>query len=609
MRWKKPSQKNSAIIVVLAMGLLWCVAMLYFLGAARIQFEGQAIAHLDAAKQRCASMVEEGLSSDIQTLGAVAKHLYNLPSEGDAAAEELLNTYGAILGVKGVCVYTREGVVASYGLALTPPQKSVSRDWNGESAVISGSVEDPAARVLLLYVPAEEKENAVVGFLLDNAFKDRLSGTDLNGIHWLILDRFEVLADHDALSWWRSRGMIDARGSSEEMLISRIAQAGEEGLKAARVQQNGQDNYIASAPLSVEGLTMLYAAEPGQVEGSYRFLINNYFLLGLTMLGIFAFGLLLLLIWRGNDHRNEKEEKDRLAWLEERYRIIARESEDVIFEISLKEKWIEANENFRKLFGYNVVQWNREYRQQVHPDDLEKFDAIYQSIKADKPTTKDDLRFRRADGSYVWCRLLIAVLPDSGGKPVRILGKITNIDKQKREAAWLLQKAQQDSLTNLYNNETTKFMVSRYLASEGADGTHGLLLMDVDNFKGINDTRGHLFGDSVLTTAAAKLRALFRSTDILGRMGGDEFMIFLKNVSDRAQLEAQARSILEAFRTVGDAECEVTCSIGAALYLEDGKTIDELYKHADIALYRSKKEGKNRCSVYDAAIDGECVEQ
>ena len=146
-------------------------------------------------------------------------------------------------------------------------------------------------------------------------------------------------------------------------------------------------------------------------------------------------------------------------------------------------------------------------------------------------------------------------------------------------------------------------MVNRYLAAEGADGIHGLILIDVDDFKSINDTRGHLFGDSVLTAAAGRLKSLFRSTDILGRIGGDEFMVFLKNVSDKLQLEAQARTILEAFRISGDSENGITCSIGAALYSEDGKTVDELFKHADIALYRSKRIGKNRYSVYDPAID------
>lgn len=506
MFWKKMNEKNSAVIVVLIMALLWCMAMFVFFGWARIKVQGRVMQQLDEAKARCVALVEKGL-------------------------------------------------------------RAAGLDTSGN------------------------------GFL---------SGTDMSGRHWLVLDQnFRVLEVGDALSWWKEHGLIGQDGALEGTLRERIRAAGDFGLAAAAIRVAGQENYVASSPLSIDGFHLLYTQDPLQAEEEYRFFLNQNLALGLCMLGIFALGLLLLFIWRGRDRRNVKEEKDRLAWLEERYRILAQESEDVIFEISLKEKWIEANENLRKLFGYNVVKWNKEYRRQVHPDDIEKFDAFYREVKQGKRSMKEELRLRRADGTYIWCRVIIAVLADASGKPARVLGKITSIDTQKREAAWLLQKAQQDSLTNLYNNETTKFMVNRYLASEGADGIHGLILMDVDNFKSINDTRGHLYGDAVLVAAAGRLKALFRSTDILGRIGGDEFMIFLKNVSDKVQLEAQAHSILEAFRSSGDEENRVTCSIGAALYPADGTTVDELFQNADTALYRSKKAGKNRSSIYDASIDAQ----
>jgi diguanylate cyclase (GGDEF)-like protein/PAS domain S-box-containing protein len=298
-----------------------------------------------------------------------------------------------------------------------------------------------------------------------------------------------------------------------------------------------------------------------------------------------------------------QEERNRFAWLEERYRIVARESDDVIFEISLQEKFIEANENFHKLLGYNVVQWNNEYLNRVHPDDEQKFAAIYEGIKAGKRLMKEELRFRRADGTYVWCRLLIAILFDSKGKPARALGKITNIDSQKREAAWLRQKAQQDALTNLYNKETTHNMIRRYLETEGVGGVHGLMVLDVDNFKEINDTRGHLYGDVVLAAVADKLRMQFRSTDIVGRIGGDEFLVFLKNVNSRTQLETQAAALQHAFASGKELDYRISCSIGAATYPEDGAGIDLLFQNADTALYRAKRQGKGRYAIFRWDID------
>lgn len=600
MQRKKGSEKNSAIFAILLMGVLWSFAMLYFLGSTRIQLQKQAMQHLDAASQRCAARVEAVLASKADALRAVAQEALSLPQE-ESLDPLKFEKYRDIFHIRGAALYQPEGQAVFYGEWPAPKEEALATAWQGSAPVlVSGAQEVPDASLLLLPLYADGKVERVCGVYLKDG--GMLAGEDVNGAQWLLLDKSgHILAPGNALAWWNTQGLVED-GSLATPVLEALQGSDGGKLAAAYFQSNGHGNYIACTPLSLQGFYVLYAAGQAQVEASYRFLVNNYFVLGLVMIGIFALGLMILLIWRGKERYRVQEEKDRLLWLEERYRIIARESEDVIFEISLKEKGIEANENFRKLFGYNVAQWDKEYKKQVHPDDMEKFDAIYEGIKSGKRIMKDELRFRHASGRYIWCKLLIAVLLDASGKPVRVMGKITNIDLQKREAAMLLQKAQQDSLTNLYNNETTKLLVGRYLAAEGAEGTHGLILLDIDNFKSINDTRGHLSGDAILAAVAEKLRALFRSTDILGRIGGDEFMIFLKNVSDRVQLIAQAQNILDAFRG-SEALAGVTCSLGAALYEEDGRTVDELFENADTALYRSKKAGKNRCCIYDAVID------
>ena len=599
MQRKKGFEKNSAIFAILLMGVLWSFAMLYFLGSTRLQLQKQAMQHLEAASQRCAARVEAVLASKVDALRAVAQEVLSREEPLDPLEFE---KYKDIFHIRGAALYQPEGQAVSYGEWPTPEKEALAAAWQGPAPVlVSGAQGVPDASLLLLPLYADGKVERVCGVYLKDG--ELLAGEDVNGAQWLLLgEDGRILAQEDTLAWWRAQGLVKDGGRLAAPVLESLQGSDGGSLAAAYVPSNGHGNYIACTSLSLQGFYILYAADQAQVEASYRFLVSNYFILGLVMLGIFALGLMMLLIWRGKERYRVQEEKDRLLWLEERYRIIARESEDVIFEISLKEKGIEANENFRKLFGYNVAQWDKEYKKQVHPDDMEKFDVIYEGIKSGKRIMKDELRFRHASGRYIWCKVLIAVLLDAGGKPVRIMGKITNIDLQKREAAMLLQKAQQDSLTNLYNNETTKLLVGRYLAAEGAEGTHGLILLDIDNFKSINDTRGHLSGDTILAAVADKLRALFRSTDILGRIGGDEFMIFLKNVSDRAQLIAQAQSILDALRGNGEL-FGVTCSLGASLYAEDGRTVDELFENADTALYRSKKAGKNCCSIYDAAID------
>ncbi|MEG1847550.1 MAG: GGDEF domain-containing protein, partial [Lachnospiraceae bacterium] len=127
-----------------------------------------------------------------------------------------------------------------------------------------------------------------------------------------------------------------------------------------------------------------------------------------------------------------------------------------------------------------------------------------------------------------------------------------------------------------------------------------LFLIDIDNFKKINDTMGHAFGDEVLKTIGAKLKMEFRKSDICGRVGGDEMLIFLKDIED-GRLQCEAERVIAIYKNFGVGEYvkyTVTASIGAAVYSRDGKTFEELYKAADQALYRAKRNGKNQLMFY-----------
>ena len=128
-----------------------------------------------------------------------------------------------------------------------------------------------------------------------------------------------------------------------------------------------------------------------------------------------------------------------------------------------------------------------------------------------------------------------------------------------------------------------------------------LFVLDVDNFKKINDTMGHAFGDEVLRSLAVRLQSMFRATDIVGRTGGDEFMVFLKDIRDITMIEREGKKIEQFFHQfeVGEyVKYSVTASVGAAVFPGDGNTFEDLYKSADNALYVSKRHGKNQLTFY-----------
>lgn len=164
----------------------------------------------------------------------------------------------------------------------------------------------------------------------------------------------------------------------------------------------------------------------------------------------------------------------------------------------------------------------------------------------------------------------------------------------------LIQLAETDQLTGLYNKVTTERKIKEYLA-ENPESQNVLFVLDIDNFKKINDTMGHAFGDEVLRNIGQRIRMEFRASDIIGRAGGDEFIIFLKDLKDDRFIIREARKVESFFQSfqVGDyVKYSATASIGCAVFSRDGKDFEELYKAADQALYKAKHKGKNQLAFY-----------
>ena len=172
--------------------------------------------------------------------------------------------------------------------------------------------------------------------------------------------------------------------------------------------------------------------------------------------------------------------------------------------------------------------------------------------------------------------------------------------KASEHSKVLEDKADTDLLTDLNNKMATERKIREYM-EKYPDKQGVLFVLEVDNFKKINDTMGHAFGDEVLRSLSVRLQSMFRATDIVGRTGGDEFMVFLKDIREISMIEREGKKIEQFFHQfeVGEyVKYSVTASVGAAVFPSDGKTFEDLYKSADNALYVSKRHGKNQLTFY-----------
>jgi len=310
------------------------------------------------------------------------------------------------------------------------------------------------------------------------------------------------------------------------------------------------------------------------------------------------------------DVTNEKLLNEQILIQEERYRLVTELSNDVIFDYSIDDDVFMLSDNFNSFYlGENRItpflkgeHINVPF---VAEDDIEKVSELFRILMTKGENVDEQLRIKNINGNYVWCRLIGMPAKDKRGVIKRIIGKIINIDLHKRELARLETKAMRDPLTGAYNKEYTKIFVERYI-DENPDKNGMLFVVDIDKFKDVNDTYGHLAGDCVIVEVVKAIRASFRSNDIIGRIGGDEFVVFVCNVQKKEDQIKQAKKLQTVLRQPVEVDGKVinkSASIGIAMYPDHGSDYEKLVSCADKALYAVKGGGRDAFIMYDESFE------
>lgn len=202
---------------------------------------------------------------------------------------------------------------------------------------------------------------------------------------------------------------------------------------------------------------------------------------------------------------------------------------------------------------------------------------------------------RLVNGDIRWVENEVKFLANVESGHLCAMLKAKDIQEIKELEQSLVEAAKFDRMTMLLNRDTTMDSIREVLLRE-RNSEHALFMIDIDNFKKLNDTLGHQAGDEFLVSVAMAIQNSFRETDIVGRIGGDEFFALMKNMGDVRKLAVKAKTLLEDISKidVGNPDVEISGSIGISMYPEDGRTLDELYAKADDALYEAKRHGKKR---------------
>jgi diguanylate cyclase (GGDEF)-like protein/PAS domain S-box-containing protein len=235
----------------------------------------------------------------------------------------------------------------------------------------------------------------------------------------------------------------------------------------------------------------------------------------------------------------------------------------------------------------------------THPDDRHRLAQLEQGGLSDVERYHVEKRYLRGDGGTVWARTWISVMDDGEGDTLAI-AHIEDVTEQKHSAERLEWAASHDGLTGLPNRFRFLERLGMYLQN-AEPGSIAVLFIDIDNFKVINDSLGHDAGDQVVRATSERLRAIVRDRDMLGRFGGDEFIVMLRDISggyDPLEVAQRLRAEIARPLEVDGAELFVTASIGITVSDREGVTTSEMLRDADAAMYRAKARGRDCVEMY-----------
>jgi len=262
-----------------------------------------------------------------------------------------------------------------------------------------------------------------------------------------------------------------------------------------------------------------------------------------------------------------------------------------------------ASEKLREILGPRIAT-EFGWLESIHPDDQAKASAAFTQLPGNRHFNVE-IRAQQANGEYIWTRWAGSDVRDEHGTLEYVVGFVEDVSELRELNSQLAYQASFDDLTSLPNRHKLVEQLRRRLEALTSSNMIGVLFVDLDGFKLINDTQGHSVGDIVLIEVAQRFRRALRPHDIIGRFGGDEFVVVASDISDANEAVAIGRRLHDILSTPVLADgriITVNASIGIALSENQSSSPEQLIGDADIAMYEAKASGRNRSIVFDATL-------
>ncbi len=376
-------------------------------------------------------------------------------------------------------------------------------------------------------------------------------------------------------------------GSGEETLAALSEAFASDGSATLSLDVTDKGYYCTSVSLTHNNWNILRILRADSISTVSDNLWTTTLLLFITIIALaIVVGVTIFAQFRRHQRLRAQEQR--------RYTALSNFSDTVLFEYSFDTDTVTFTPNVMRLLpldGPVLTRLSTREFETLLPKSVRKFRDALAAMEHSTEDCQLELGFVGTDGKPFWCECQVQAL-DNGKGPKTLIGKLQDISQSKTKEQKLIEQNRTDPLTGLMN----RVGFEKYVMSLLRRGDKGYFFMlDVDNFKRINDTQGHDAGDMVLRRIGRILQEVFRSDDCAGRIGGDEFVIYMRDVPDPGPAKAKAETILSMLKEPSSVECTVSIGIAPSGDVE----YEELYKQADSAMYKAKHLGKNQYYVFE----------
>ena len=434
---------------------------------------------------------------------------------------------------------------------------------------------------LLLWTSEKQKYDHADNMLLRRGGELILDGSDyVEGLYNLYDDLEEMKIPEAKVELVR-----DAMQSDETRLVV---------LKSPRQGEF----YMLTSPLGYNDWMLLSITHSNEVRGYAAPIMKNTVLLVAVL-------LIFLALLLGSGWCVYARQREKILHSQARYELLAEFSDTVLFIYDCAAKNLVFTPNITSRYQIPKSDVIRPFDGNalltlLHPQDAEILrDMLKNTDQFEQNHAKSiTLRFHNREGEYRWMRCQGQLLQDKHGMPLSVVGKLSDVHEMKAKEQELIENSSADALTGALNRRAAQERIEELLTHVRCGF---LFMLDVDDFKKINDSRGHTAGDVLLARLVEGIRKEFRQEDITGRIGGDEFVIFMPDTGDAAVACQKAESLLARLAALGEG---MSVSIGIAAFPADGGTYQALYEKADAAMYQAKKLGKHRYSLFTETSAG-----